>query len=124
MREVEIAVDEKELQKEAALKEKEKELQQLRSQIDDTNQRLQNREKLSSQTKQEQAGLAAVLRGDLNKTVAEKQGKCDTATPRKYAYPPCGHLDFLARQHARLSFFRALAGGGCIRTTPGSEISF
>ena len=75
MREIEIAVDEKELQKEAALKEKEKELQHLRDQMDDTAQRLQEHEKFSSRTEQEQAGVAAVLRGDLNRSLSEKEGK-------------------------------------------------
>ena len=68
VKEIEIAVDEKELQKEAALKEKEKELHQLREQIEE----LTN---VSSQSEKKQNGLVLELRSKLQQASAERESK-------------------------------------------------
>lgn len=77
MKEIELAVDEKELQKEAALKEKEKELQALREQMESLSQNLQSRTSEASRTGQEQANKMSNLLAELQKTSVEKKGKTD-----------------------------------------------
>lgn len=76
MKEIEIAVDEKELQKEAALKEKEKELQALRVQLESLSHNLQERSSEASRTGQEQASKVSSLLAELQKVSVEKKGKC------------------------------------------------
>ena len=76
VKEIEIAVDEKELQKEAALKEKEKELQALRVQLESLSQDLQERSSEASRTGQEQASKVSNLLAELQKVSVEKKGKC------------------------------------------------
>lgn len=76
VKEIEIAVDEKELQKEAALKEKEKELQALRVQLESLSQDLQERSSEASRTGQEQATKVSNLLAELQKVSVEKKGKC------------------------------------------------
>lgn len=76
VKEIEIAVDEKELQKEAALKEKEKELQALRVELESLSQNLQERNSEASRTGQEQASKVSSLLAELQKISVEKKGKC------------------------------------------------
>ena len=76
VKEIEIAVDEKELQKEAALKEKEKELQALRVQLESLSQNLQERNSEASRTGQEQASKVSNLLAELQNISVEKKGKC------------------------------------------------
>lgn len=61
-------MDEKELQKEAALKEKEKELQALREQMESLSQNLQSRTSEASRTGQEQANKMSNLLAELQNT--------------------------------------------------------
>ena len=75
VKEIEIAVDEKELQKEAALKEKEKELQALRVQLEALSQNLQERTSEASRSGQEQASKVSNLLAELQKVSVEKKGK-------------------------------------------------
>lgn len=75
VKEIEIAVDEKELQKEAALKEKEKELQALRIQLGSLSESLQSRDSETSRSEQEQASKVSNLLAELQKVTVDKKGK-------------------------------------------------
>lgn len=75
VKEIEIAVDEKELQKEAALKEKEKELQALRIQLESLSESLQSRNSETSRSEQEQASKVSNLLVELQKVTVDKKGK-------------------------------------------------
>lgn len=75
VKEIEIAVDEKELQKEAALKEKEKELQALRIQLESLSESLQSRNSEASRSEQEQASKVSNLLAELQKVTVDKKGK-------------------------------------------------
>ena len=75
VKEIEIAVDEKELQKEAALKEKEKELQALRVQLETLSQNLQQSSYEASRTGQEQASKVSNLLAELQRVTVDKTGK-------------------------------------------------
>ena len=75
VKEIEIAVDEKELQKEAALKEKEKELQALRVQLETLSQNLQDYTSEKSRTGQKQASKVSNLLAELQKVTVDKKGK-------------------------------------------------
>ena len=75
MKEIEIAVDEKELQKEAALKEKEKELQALRVQMETLSHNLQEYTSEASRTGQEQASKVSNLLAELQRVTVDKKGK-------------------------------------------------
>ena len=75
VKEIEIAVDEKELQKEAALKEKEKELQALRIQLESLSESLQSRNSETSRSEQEQASKVSNLLAELQKVTVDKKGK-------------------------------------------------
>lgn len=75
VKEIEIAVDEKELQKEAALKEKEKELQALRIQLESLSESLQSRYSEASRSEQEQASKVSNLLAELQKVTVDKKGK-------------------------------------------------
>lgn len=75
VKEIEIAVDEKELQKEAALKEKEKELQALRIQLESLSESLQSRHSEASRSEQEQASKVSNLLAELQKVTVDKKGK-------------------------------------------------
>lgn len=87
MKEIEIAVDEKELQKEAALKEKEKELQALREQMESLSENLQSKTSEASRTGQEQASKMSNLLAELQKKSVEKRGK------RSLKYSTCNGLN-------------------------------
>lgn len=75
VKEIEIAVDEKELQKEAALKEKEKELQALRIQLESLSESLQSRNSEASRSEQEQTSKVSNLLAELQKVTVDKKGK-------------------------------------------------
>lgn len=75
VKEIEIAVDEKELQKEAALKEKEKELQALRIQLESLSESLQSRNSEASRSEQEKASKVSNLLAELQKVTVDKKGK-------------------------------------------------
>lgn len=75
VKEIEIAVDEKELQKEAALKEKEKELQALRIQLESLSESLQSRNSEASRSQEEQASKVSNLLAELQKVTVDKKGK-------------------------------------------------
>ena len=86
MKEIEIAVDEKELQKEAALKEKEKELQALRVQLDALSQNLQVQTSEASRSGQEQASKMSNLLAELQRTTVDKKGKRNNVTVTMQVY--------------------------------------
>ena len=75
VKEIEIAVDEKELQKEAALKETEKELQALRIHLESLSESLQSRHSEASRSEQEQASKVSNLLAELQKVTVDKKGK-------------------------------------------------
>lgn len=75
VKEIEIAVDEKELQKEAALKEKEKELQALRGQLESLSHNLHEHTSEASRSGQEQANKVSSLLTELQKATGDKKGK-------------------------------------------------
>lgn len=75
VKEIEIAVDEKELQKEVALKEKEKELQALRMQLGSLSHNLHERTSEASRSGQEQASKVSNLLAELQKMSIDKKGK-------------------------------------------------
>ena len=75
VKEIEIAVDEKELQKEAALKEKEKELQALKLQLEELSHNLHEHGLQASKTGQEQASKVSSLLAELQRVTVDKKGK-------------------------------------------------